>query len=261
MARSLIGGLLTSGAASTQDLYVHDPLADRLTSLQQEFGINPAADNQSLVDNCNVVVLAVKPQVMKSVITSLDARQNSSQLFLTIAAGIQTKALCHWLGFDAAIVRAMPNMPALVQSGATALFADPHTSSQQQDFAETIMGAVGLILWVDDEQQLDIVTALSGSGPAYYYLVMEAMENAAHRLGLERHTARLLTIQTALGAAKLALECNEPSHVLRERVTSPGGTTEQAIKVLQDGKLIALFDKAIQAACERSKELATQLGE
>lgn len=259
MARSLIGGLINNGIEPTA-LCVSDPNTERLKALHDEFAVLTTGNNQQIVDDCDVVVLAIKPQVMKSVATAIDTTQQTSTLFITIAAGIRLASLTNWLG-EVPLVRAMPNTPALVQSGATALYANPLTTANQRDTAESILRAVGLALWVEDEAQMDAVTALSGSGPAYYFLVMEAMERAGQRLGLSAKTASLLTRQTAFGAAKLALEIEQDSAVLRERVTSPGGTTEQAIKVLQDGELTALFDKALQAAHDRAIELAKELGE
>ena len=163
------------------------------------------------------------------------------------------------LGIETAIVRAMPNTPALVQSGATGLFANPQVSSSQRDLAESIMRAAGLVQWVEDEALMDAVTALSGSGPAYIFLVMEAMEKAAQKLGLPAETARLLTVQTAFGAAKLALEIEEDPALLRENVTSPGGTTERAIQVLLQEGLEDIFSQALRAARDRSQELADEL--
>ena len=169
-------------------------------------------------------------------------------------------SLANWLGGETAIVRAMPNTPALVQSGATGLFANSRVSPEQRDLAESIMRAAGLVQWVDDEDLMDVVTALSGSGPAYLFLVMEAMEKAAQKLGLPKESARLLTVQTAFGAAKLALEIEEDPALLRQNVTSPGGTTERAIQVFQQEGLEDIFYKALQAARDRAEELADELG-
>jgi pyrroline-5-carboxylate reductase len=155
----------------------------------------------------------------------------------------------------------MPNTPALVQAGATALYANDFVSAQQKELAESILRAVGITLWVQDEDQINAVTALSGSGPAYFFLVMEAMETAAIELGLEPETAKLLCLQTAFGASKMALESNDSTALLRQKVTSPGGTTERAIHELEDGGLRSLFENALIAAALRSRELATQLGE
>lgn len=259
MARSLIGGLVSAGYPADA-LSVADPNESIRTALTTDFGINASIENQHIADQCDVVVLAVKPQVMKEVATTLRTGQRQHQLFLTVAAGIRTASLAKWLGEDAPIVRAMPNTPSLVQSGATALFANAHVSTEQRDLAESIMRAAGLVQWVEDESLMDAVTALSGSGPAYLFLVMEAMEKAGQALGLPAETARLLTVQTAFGAAKLALEIEEDPAVLRENVTSPGGTTERAIQVLREEGLEDLFGKALRAARDRAQELADELG-
>ncbi|UCE89859.1 MAG: pyrroline-5-carboxylate reductase [Pseudomonadota bacterium] len=259
MARSLIGGLVASGIAPDA-LQVHDLKADAVDALVRDFGVRAVPDNQQLLDHCDIVVLAVKPQAMKSAVGMLKVPAARKVLFVSIAAGIRAGALQRWLGGGCAIVRAMPNTPALVQSGATALYATPEVSDAQKDDAESVLRAVGMTLWVQDEAQIDAVTALSGSGPAYIFLVMEAMEKAGQQLGLTPEAAHLLTVETAFGAAKLALEAREGSAALREKVTSPGGTTEQALKVLQDGDLVRLFERAISAAHRRSVELANELG-
>ncbi|MDH3948225.1 MAG: pyrroline-5-carboxylate reductase [Gammaproteobacteria bacterium] len=259
MARSLIGGLVSAGYPA-EALSVADPNGSIRTALAADFGINATADNQHIMDQCDVVVLAVKPQVMQTVTSTLHMGQKKEPLFLSVAAGIRTASLANWLGVETAIVRAMPNTPALVQSGATGLFANPHVSPMQRDLAESIMRAAGLVQWVEDEALMDAVTALSGSGPAYLFLVMEAMEKAAQKLGLPAETARLLTVQTAFGAAKLALEIEEDPALLRENVTSPGGTTERAIQVLRQEGLEDMFYKALRAARDRAHELADELG-
>ncbi len=261
MARSLIAGLIADGYAP-QNLWVADPDAEQLTGLRQGFGVHTSTVNADAATHSAIVVLAVKPQVLKTVAEQLAATlQAHHPLVVSIAAGVRVADLERWLGGGVAIVRTMPNTPALVQTGATALYASPRVSHAQRSQAESILRAVGLTLWLEDEAQMDAVTALSGSGPAYFFLVMEAMEDAAIALGLSRAAARLLTVQTALGAAKMALESNEAPATLRARVTSKGGTTEQAIKVLQDGRLPELFDAALRAASARSLELAKLLGE
>lgn len=258
MARSLIGGLVADGYAPSR-LHVADPDTDNGAALARDYGVNTGTDNQAIVDQCEVVVLAVKPQVMKAVATALTTRPGV--LFVSIAAGLRSVDLDRWLGGEAAIVRTMPNTPALVQSGATALYANERVGPAQRDTAESILRAVGLTLWLEDEGLMDAVTALSGSGPAYFFLVMEAMERAGRNLGLPAEASRLLTLQTAFGAAKMALESQADSAELRRRVTSPGGTTERALQVLTDGDLGALFDRALTAARDRAVELAEQLGQ
>ena len=177
---------------------------------------------------------------------------------VSIAAGIGQQSLSQWLGDETAIVRCMPNTPALVLTSATALHANKNVTTEQHDLAENIMRSVGIALWVDEEAQLDAVTAVSGSGPAYYFLLMEAMEKAAIALGLDQVTASLLVQQTALGAAKIALESSESPEQLRKRVTSPGGTTQRAIDVFDEGGFTALVSKALHAARDRSIEMSKQ---
>lgn len=260
MARSLISGLIADGVVAS-NIMASAPSRETRQALEEHFAIHTSEDNQSLVDHCDVIVLAVKPQVLKSVISPLKIAEPQSLLLLTVAAGIPVASIRNWLETPVAIVRAMPNTPALVQSGATGLYAGAEVTSTQRDTAESIMRTAGLVQWVADEALMDAVTAVSGSGPAYYFFVMEAMEKAGIALGLNTETARLLSIQTALGAAKLALEANEDPAILRQRVTSPGGTTEKAIEVLSQGGLMQLFDDALTAARNRAVELAKELGE
>lgn len=191
---------------------------------------------------------------------SLSTFNQSNALIVSIAAGINQTNLSKWLGEKAAIVRCMPNTPALVKTGASGLHANANVSAEQRDLAENIMRSVGILVWVEKESEIDAVTAVSGSGPAYFFLLMEAMEKAAVDLGLSKHTAQLLIEQTALGAAKIALESNESPGELRARVTSPGGTTEQAIKTFNEGNFSALVKQAIQAAHDRSISLSKELG-
>ena len=257
MARSLIGGLISSGIKS-ENLFATDPNDDIRTALANDFSINTVSDNQQIVDECDVVVFAVKPQVLKIVATSLEAK--SSALYISIAAGIPSKSLDNWLGTNKAVVRTMPNTPSLVLSGASGLFANAHVSEVQKEIAESILRAVGLTVWVENEAQLDAVTALSGSGPAYFFMVMEAMEKAGEELGLPPETARLLAIQTGFGSTKLALEMDDSPEELRKKVTSPGGTTEQAIKTFEELGLVEIFAKAMKAANDRAEELAKELG-
>ena len=262
MACSLIGGLISDGY-SPQKIYVSDPDNERIAALNTNFpGINTTNSNEAAAVDADIVVFAVKPQIFKTAAKTLSKTLNTSKaLVLSIAAGIKESDINKWLGDHHPIVRTMPNTPSFVQSGATALYANSHTSAEQRNQAESIMRAVGLTLWVENEEQMNAVTALSGSGPAYFFLVMEAMEKAGTNLGLTQKTARLLTLQTAFGAAKMALESNESCETLREHVTSPGGTTEQAINTLLDGDILALFNNALKAAHTRSIELAKILGD
>ncbi len=260
MARSLIGGLIADGWEPGL-ICVADPDERQMETLAARFPIDTTQDNQAAVEKADAVVLAVKPQIIGQVARTLAPVVGRQQpLVISIAAGIRETALRNWLGEDTAIVRAMPNTPALVQSGATALYANAGVSEDQRNLAESILRAVGLALWVEDEAMMDAVTALSGSGPAYFFLFMEALQSAGKRLGLGEETARLLTLQTAFGASKMALESSDDPATLRRRVTSPGGTTERAIGVLQQHDFEAIVRLALEAATERSRELASEFG-
>lgn len=260
MARSLIGGLIDTGVPSER-LRIADPVSDPLAA---QFPVRRFTDNLVAIEGSNVIVLAVKPQVLPKVTAELaKALPTPFPLFISIAAGIRLCDLNRWLGPDLPlpIVRVMPNTPALVRSGASALFANPYVSKKQRELAESILRAVGLTVWLEDEMQMDAVTALSGSGPAYFFLLLEVLETAAIKLGLPQKTARLLALQTAFGSAKMALESQEDATTLRARVTSKGGTTEQAVNVLLNGGLQDLFNQALTAAQQRSINLAEQFGE
>jgi len=258
MASSLLSGLIASGH-SPQHLWVSDINPDTLKALAQNLTVNTSTSNDTVINEVDVVVLAVKPQTLSSVAKSAAALiQQKKSLVVSIAAGINQHSLSQWLGADTAIVRCMPNTPALVLTGATALHANTKVTAEQRNLAENILRSVGIALWVKDESELDAVTAVSGSGPAYYFLLMEAMEKAALELGLSEVTARLLVQQTALGAAKIALESPESPEQLRKRVTSPGGTTQRAIETFEQGGFTELVSKALHAARDRSIEMSKQ---
>jgi len=260
MARSLIGGLVADGMPA-DSIRVADPNEERRTLLKETFGVQAVDGNTALVEASDVVVLAVKPQVLAEVCREIaEPVSGKKPLVVSIAAGIRIDALERWLGSEAAIVRSMPNTPALVGSGATAMVANANADDAQRELAEAILRSVGLTLWLDDEAQMDAVTAVSGSGPAYFFLVMEALQEAGEKLGLPDETARLLTLETAFGAAKMALESEDSAAGLRRRVTSPGGTTEKAIGVLEQRDLRGAFAEALEAARDRSRELAEMLG-
>lgn len=261
MARSLIGGLISDGFDPRQ-IHVSDPEPLCLQALTDKYPIHTYSSNIEAAKPSDVLILAVKPQQLQSVVRQLAPHWQTDTLLISIAAGIRIDDIARWLEQEeVAIVRAMPNTPSLVQAGATALTANDYVSTQQHELAESILRAVGLALWIDDEEKMDAVTALSGSGPAYFFLVMEAMEFAATEMGLDAEIARLLCLQTAFGASKMALESDESIKTLRERVTSPNGTTERALNELEDGGIRSLFENALVAAALRSRELATQLGE
>jgi len=261
MARSLVGGLIADGWDPGR-IRVADPDPQQTDRLAQRFSVTTTQDNHTALEQADAVVLAVKPQAIKAVADELAATIAAQRpLVISIAAGIRATALRGWLGKDTAIVRTMPNTPALVQSGATALFANPVVSEEQRNLAESVLRAVGLTLWIDDEDLMDAVTALSGSGPAYFFLFMEALQDAGTDLGLPVETARLLTLQTAFGAAKMALESTEDAATLRQRVTSPGGTTERALDYLRQHGFEETVTGALRVAAERSRELAAEFGE
>ncbi|MCO6413661.1 MAG: pyrroline-5-carboxylate reductase [Thiogranum sp.] len=260
MAHSMVGGLVADGW-DPASIVVADPDNEQLISLSSRFPVSTTLDNREAAEGSDVILLAVKPQIVRNVAKDLSVSiQNKRPLVISIAAGIRAADLERWLGGRCPIVRCMPNTPALVQSGATALFANNNVSPPQKDLAESILRSVGLALWVEDEAMLDIVTALSGSGPAYFFLIIEILEQAATALGLQAKTARLLAVQTAFGAAKMALESSEDAALLRQRVTSPGGTTEMALSVLEEGQIRTLFHDALKAARDRAVALAEQFG-
>ncbi|WP_347988339.1 pyrroline-5-carboxylate reductase [Methylomonas sp. AM2-LC] len=261
MATSLISGLIASGY-SPQKIWVSDTNEATLKSHAEHLQVNTTVSNEVVIASVEVVVLAVKPQVLHEVARQIaQLTQQKKVLIVSIAAGISQYSLAQWLGDDVAIVRCMPNTPALVLTGATVLHANQNVNNEQKDLAENILRSVGLALWVEDETQLDAVTAVSGSGPAYFFLLMEAMEKAALDMGLDERTARLLIQQTALGAAKIALESTESPTLLRERVTSPGGTTQKAIETFQQNDFTGIVSKALHAARIRSIEMSKQLGD
>ena len=260
MAGSLIGGLIADGW-NPSSIRVSDTDSRQLERLSQHFPIMTTTNNNDAVTGADVVVLAVKPQVMESVAQALASSVSKQHpLVISIAAGIPESALRHWLGEKIAIVRSMPNTPAMVQSAATAMYANPYVSDDQRSIAESVLRAVGIVIWVDNEPMMDAATVLSGSGPAYIFLFIEAMQAAGRELGFSEETAYLLALQTAFGAAKMALESEEDAAMLRQRVTSPGGTTERAINTFTEGGFKELVSKALHAAAVRSRELAEEFG-
>ncbi len=260
MARSIIGGLIADGYPK-QQILATDPNLAHCQQFTQTMGVACDVDNVQTAVQADIIILAVKPQQLSAVCQELaETVQQNQPLIISVAAGIRTQDIAQWLGGEVAIVRAMPNTPALIQSGATALFANHLVKDEQKDQAEHILRSTGLVVWVKEEQQIDAVTALSGSGPAYYFLFMEAMEQAGEQLGLDAKTARVLTLQTALGAAKMAMESSDDPATLRQKVTSPGGTTEQALKVFESQGCKEIVQQAMQAAYHRSLSLAEELG-
>ena len=252
MARSLVAGMVEDNAAV--EITVSDPNEEQLDIIRGRWpSCRATTDNHAAVAEADIVVLAVKPQIMQKVCEGLASSvQKSKPLIISIAAGVSESSMSHWLGGFLPVVRCMPNTPALVQAGMTGLYANERVNKEQRSLAESIMRSVGMVLWFDDEEKLHAVTAISGSGPAYFFLVMEAMQASAEGFGLTADEARLLVQQTAFGAAKLAMESPENAGELRRNVTSPGGTTEAAIGQLQAAGLEATFDTALKAAAQRS---------
>ncbi len=259
MATALIGGLLKQGWAPETITVVEIDAAAR-KRLQSELGVRAEADAASATTGADCLVLAVKPQQMREVALAL-APHVGHALVLTIAAGIRVGDLARWLGGHARIVRAMPNTPALVLAGMTGLYAAPAVTQPDREHAERIMSAAGSTLWVDDEAQIDGVTAISGSGPAYVFYFIEALEQAATRLGFGADAARRLALQTFSGAIKLAAESADPVATLRARVTSKGGTTERALEALEADRVRDSIIRAAATAAERSRELGDALGQ
>jgi pyrroline-5-carboxylate reductase len=260
MAAALIGGLTKRGLPSSR-IVAADPSRDQLQRLVRDYGITAAAGNADAVEGAEVVILAVKPQHMRAAALALSPHLAASRpLLLSVAAGIPHAALARWFGAQIAVVRTMPNRPALNGFGATGMYAPPSVGAAHRALAESIMAAVSATVWVEHESQMDTVTALSGSGPAYFFLFMEALEAAAHERGLPNDIAHKLTLETAFGAAQMARQSTESLAVLREQVTSKGGTTAAALAVLDAAGLRAIVAHAVAAADRRSAELAAEFG-
>ncbi|GAA3893359.1 pyrroline-5-carboxylate reductase [Halomonas cibimaris] len=259
MAGAIIGGLVKSGTPA-EHITAAAPDRDQLDAISQHLGIHTATDNAAAVADAEVVVLAVKPQIMRDVCHDLaDAVQKARPLVISIAAGLDAATIDGWLGGGNALVRCMPNTPSLVGQGACGLYANARVSDTQRDTATRLMQAVGLVEWVDDESLLDAVTAVSGSAPAYFFLMFEAMEDAGVKLGLPADTARRLAMQTALGAATMAGQSEHAPATLKQNVMSPGGTTERAIATLEDAGLRQAVADAMQACAEHAGQMAQQL--
>ena len=259
MAGSIIHGLVESGWPA-QNIIASEPDNNKLSVLATTLGIQTTNDNAEAIAKADLVILAVKPQIMQTVLAPLAPMfQKFKPLIISIAAGISEQAINRWLGGDMAIVRCMPNTPALLQQGASGLYANPLVSPDQKALAEQVMNTVGLSLWVNTEEGIDDVTALSGSAPAYFFLMMEAMIATGEKFGVSKEVATQLVTQTALGAAMMAKTSTIDIAELRRQVTSPGGTTEQAIIAFEQGGLMTLVDTAMTACKEQAKQLAAQL--
>jgi len=256
MATSLIGGLLKRGFMPSQ-ITASDPGGHQRQVVTEKFGVQSFHDNNAHFGIPDVVVFAVKPQIMKKVVLDVaNSIAETGALVISIAAGIKVEHLENWLSKDTAIVRTMPNTPALIGEGATGLYANNNVTKEQKHLTEGIMDSVGISHWVDEEFKIDVVTALSGSGPAYFFLFMEYMQKTAIELGLSPEVAAKLTEQTALGSAILAQRSADDITVLREKVTSPNGTTEAALKSFKNSGLEHTINQALKAANDRSIQLS-----
>lgn len=260
MSSALVGGLRTRGA-SPLDITVSDPVAAQRERLQFDFGVRVTADNADAVRDADLVVLAVKPQQIAEAARGIAAELASRpRTVVSVAAGIRLGNLREWLGAGVPVVRTMPNRPALIGAGITAAYADADVGPSERAAVEQVLSAAGALVWLEAEAQMDAVTALSGSGPAYFFLLIESLEDAGVALGLPRATARRLAVQTALGSGRMAAEGNDAPAVLREQVTSKGGTTAAALAVLEAAGVRAAFAAALAAAARRSTELADEFG-
>jgi pyrroline-5-carboxylate reductase len=261
MARALIGGLLQAGR-SAEDICVADPVGAARDALRSQYpGLRVLEDNRAAAEAAATWVLAVKPQYVHPVCASLAAlAQASHPLVISVAAGIRADDIAGWLGAGVPVIRSMPNRPALIGCGITALYARPDVAPAGRQRAADIVGAVGSHVWIEDESLMDAVTAVSGSGPAYVFLLVEMLDSAARAEGLDPDTARRLVVDTVFGAARLARESAEELSAMREQVTSPGGTTAAALDVLERSGIRDTFARAIRAATERSRQLAGKGG-
>ncbi|TFH85734.1 pyrroline-5-carboxylate reductase [Billgrantia azerbaijanica] len=260
MASAIIGGMIDTGYPATA-ITATSPSDAVLAPVRERFGIHTDTDNAAAIDDADVVVLAVKPQVMRDVCAGLrDGLQRQRPLVISIAAGLTAETLDHWLGGGLPLIRCMPNTPSLVGAGAAGLYANAQVSDAQRTLATELLEAVGLVEWVDDEALLDAVTAVSGSAPAYFFLMFEAMEEAGVKLGLPADTARRLAMQTAFGAARMAMDSDKTPSELKHNVMSPGGTTERAIERLEAAGLRRALLEAMDACAARAREMAEELG-
>ena len=258
MAQALIGGLLSRGLPTTR-ITVSDPV-EQIRHILEEKNIQTTTDNVDAIKNADVVVLAVKPQVLATVLQPLKGLL-SDKLVISIIAGAEIQTISDLIGGSQRIVRVMPNTPALVQTGAHGIYASEAVNAQDRELTSQILAATGLTIWVDNEAQIDAVTAVSGSGPAYFFYLMESMILAGKNLGLDEKIATALTLQTALGAAQMAITSSNSPTELRKNVTSPNGTTQAALEVFDRAQISQNIQAALAAAQKRSQELAQELSD
>ena len=260
MAYALIKGLLNNGFDANQ-INISDPNEELLLNRESELKVTTYSNNTSLLSNSDIIFFAVKPQVLSSVCLELKGVVKSKHLFVSIVAGIRSSDINRWLGGNFALIRTMPNTPALFQSGVTGLFANEVVDNEQKSLVESILSSVGECFWVNEEKLIDAITAISGSGPAYFFLLMESMKQAGMALGLDEETANSLSIQTAYGASLMANKTGKDSRTLRAEVTSPNGTTQSAIESFQDQNFEGIVANATRAAYDRARELSNELGD
>ena len=260
MAYALIKGLLNNGFDANQ-INISDPNEELLRNRESELKVSTYSDNASLLSNSDVIFFAVKPQVLSNVCLELKGIVKSKHLFVSIVAGIRSSDINRWLGGNFSLIRTMPNTPALFQSGVTGLFANELVDNEQKSLVSSILSSVGECFWVNEEKLIDAITAISGSGPAYFFLLMESMKQAGMALGLDEETANSLSIQTAYGASLMANKTGKDSRTLRAEVTSPNGTTQSAIESFQDQNFEGIVANATRAAYDRAREISNELGD
>jgi pyrroline-5-carboxylate reductase len=260
MARSLVGGLIARGH-SAEHLIVADPIASQRELLEREYRIRTKANNADVASVAQALILAVKPQEMRAVCASIDnAVSTSGAIIISVAAGIRAADISRWLR-GTSVIRAMPNRPALHGCGVTGLYATANVTADARALAAKIMSAVGPVVWIDEEHHMDAVTAISGSGPAYFFLLIEMLEEAGRNFGLSAEVSHRLAVETAYGAGFMARGASESPAILREQVTSKGGTTAAALERLEAHNVRAIFAEAVAAAERRSAEFAVTLGD
>ena len=259
MAGAILEGLIATGYP-VDKLWATRRQLDKLASFAER-GVNTTIDNHLAIGSADIVVISVKPQMMRDTLTELaPSLQSRKPLLISVAAGISCDSLERWAGGELAVIRSMPNTPSLLKLGASGLFANPRVTDEQKAQASSIAEAVGIATWCDTEEGIDQVTAVSGSGPAYFFLMMEKMIESAQALGMSPEAARELTIQTAKGAAEMAAQTGIEPAQLRKNVTSPGGTTEQAINSFEQDQLGEVVLRAMTACKNRAAEMSEQLG-
>ena len=260
MGYALISGLLNNGYES-KNIKVSDPNDELLRKREAELNITTFANNSSLVEVCDIIVFAVKPQVLSEVCLELREKIKPNHLFISIVAGIRVNDINRWLGGNYSLVRTMPNTPALMKQGVTGLFPNELVNDEQKALVTTILSSVGDCFWVHEEKLIDAITAISGSGPAYFFLLMQSMTQAGMALGLDEKTAKELSVQTGFGASLMATKSGKDPRTLRTNVTSPNGTTQAAIESFQDQNFEGIVASATRAAFDRARELSTELGD